>query len=344
MKIKFLSAINFRKFKDIELEFEEKNALFGPNGSGKTSLLEAIYTLAWGKSFRALRDSESIRWGERSANLSGEFEGEDILNVRVLISNSSKKIYLNGKPSTRASLIGKIPVLFISPDELAMLDGPPKVRRDFLNKVLSQLDEEYLSYYRKYLKLLKEKNSALSKGEKNAKLLEILNERLLKLSLPLWEKRRNLLERLSDEELKIVYKPSGMKLELESDSISRCLYSLLDKEMKRGYAMFGPHLDEFDVVKKEGFSYRRFGSRGERKSVIWRLFNKIIGIFEEREKFPIFLIDEILSELDQYHIEAVMRDIGSLKVQVFLTTLNRDQIKGDFRFFEVSDGEVRKYN
>ncbi|KUK14555.1 MAG: DNA replication and repair protein RecF [bacterium 42_11] len=344
MRIRFLEANNFRRFKDVEISFGEKNAFFGPNASGKTSILEAIYMLCWGKSFRTLRDSETIRWGENSGYIRGEFEGEDFLNIRVSLLPSSKRIQINGKNATRMSLIGKIPVFFLSPEELSMLDGPPKMRRDFLNKVLSQLDKDYLSNYRLYLKLLREKNAALSKGGRAIRVVEIINERLLKVSLYIWESRRKLLSYLSDDEMKIVYKPSGMRIEIALDSVKKALHGLVDKEIKRGYALFGPHLDDFDVLREGGFSYRRFASRGERKWVIWRIFSKIIGLFEKRERLPIFLVDEILSELDGVKANAVMEEMSAIRAQVFFTTLNKEHVRGDFRAFEVKDGEIRGYN
>lgn len=344
MRIKSLYALNFRKFRSIELSFGERNLIFGNNGSGKTTILEALYMLCWGKSFRALRDSEVIRWEENSSYLEGEIEGEEILNIKVSISPSSKKLQINGKNATRAKLIGKVPVFFLSPDELSMLDGPPKLRRDFLNRVLSQLDEAYLSNYRLYLRLLREKNAALSKGERAFKVIDFLNEKLLTTSFYIWESRKRLLNQLSDDEIKIVYKPSGLKIEVDFDSFKKFLSSFKDKEIKRGFALFGPHLDEFEILKKEGFSYRKFGSRGERKWLIWRLFNKIIDIFKSQRKSPIFLVDEILSELDQAKVEALRKDIESLEIQLFITALSKDFIGDSFSLFEVENGEVRKYN
>ncbi|MCS7232936.1 MAG: DNA replication and repair protein RecF [Synergistetes bacterium] len=344
MKIKALNAVNFRRFKTIELEFGERNLIFGPNGSGKTTILEALYMLCWGRSFRTSRDSEVIRWGERSSFLEGDFDGEEIFNVKLSISSSAKKLQVNGKNIARLKLIGEIPVFFLSPDELSMLDGPPKLRRDFLNRVLSQLEEGYLSNYRIYLKILKEKNAALSKGERISKVLDFLNERLLKVSLHIWESRKRLLDRLSDDEISIVYKPSGLRLELDYEALKKAFSSLREKEIKRGFALFGPHLDEFEIFKKEGFSYRRFSSRGEKKWLMWKLFNKVIALFKSSRRLPIFLVDEIISELDQSKISALREDISSLDVQIFVTTLSKDLIGDDFELFEVENGEVRKYN
>lgn len=344
MRINSLYALNFRKFRSIELQFGEKNLIFGGNGSGKTTILEALYMLCWGKSFRATRDSEVVRWSESSSYLEGEAEGEEILNIKLSISSSGKRIQVNGKNITRASLIGKVPVFFLSPDELSMLDGPPKLRRDFLNRVLAQLDEVYFSNYRTYLRLLREKNAALSKGEKALKVLDLLNERLLRSSLYIWESRKRFLDRICDEDIKIVYKPSGLKIDVDVDSLRGLLNSLKDKEIKRGFALFGPHLDEFEVLKKEGFSYRKFGSRGERKWLIWKLFNKVIAIFKSQNKAPVFLVDEILSELDQTKVEALRKDMESLEVQLFVTALSKDFIGDGFSLFWVENGEVRKYN
>ncbi len=342
MKIDKLNIVNFRRFKSLDLSFDDRNLIVGINGSGKTTLLEAIYMLCWGKSFRTTKDNEVIRWEERSALLEGEFSGEDIYSLRLLLSSSGKRITLNGKAIARANLIGKIPVLFVSPEELSLLSGPPKVRRDFLNKLLSQLDNEYLTKYRLYLKLIKEKNSALSRGEKIGKILDFINERLFNVSFYIWKKREEVLNLLGGEEIKIVYKPSGLNVDLDRDALKRVMISLKDKEISRGFASFGPHLDEFDILRREGFSFRKFSSRGESKLIIWRFFMRALSLFKEKK--PILLIDELFAELDSSKRSMVQEDLNGLRSQIFITALTPYVELKDFSLFEVRDGEVRRYN
>lgn len=342
MRIRTLRLTNFRKLGWVEIELGAKNVIFGSNGAGKTTILEAVYLLSWGKSFRAVKDSEAIKWGERVSSLEGSFENEEYYNIRITLLSSGKKIYLNGKMTSRSNLIGKVPVLFISPDAVSMLTGAPALRRNFLDRILSQLESEYLLKYRIYHKLIKEKNAILSRGGHLDQALDLINHRILKVSLYIWQKRKELIDFLSDEEIRILYKPSGLNIDLDKDKLEKTLLSFKGKEAMRGFSLFGPHLDEFDILKREGVSFRKFGSRGESKWAIWKLFTKALSLFKDRK--PILLVDEIFSELDSHNRSEIERSLKLLDVQVLVTALYPYEGLKDFCLFEVRDGEVRRYN
>lgn len=342
MKLDELYLFNFRAFRSIELKLSKKTLFFGPNGAGKTTLLEAIYMLCWGRSFRTSRDIETIKWGESSSHIEGKFKEEEFYSVKLSLTYKGKKIVLNGKHISRAELIGKIPVLFLSPEELSMIDGPPKLRRAFIDRVLSQVDDGYLIKYRSYFRLLKEKNSILSKSKSYTKLLEIIDERMLSLAIYIWERRRKFLDLLKDEEIQIKFKPSGLDIELEHDLLKEIMHSRRKDEIRRGFSLFGPHLDEFEIMKN-GVSLRRYGSRGEKKWVAWKIYLKTLDAFIKTGTTPIFLIDEILAELDPLRRQNVWKELSKLSCQVFMTTLSPQEGEG-FIALEVKNGEIRKYN
>ncbi len=342
MKLNGLFLHNFRVFQSLEVNLFEKTFLFGSNGAGKTTILEAIYMLCWGKSFRASRDSEVIRQGETLSQIEGEFKGEEFYNVKLALAQRGKKIVLNGKHISRAELIGKIPVLLLSPEELSMIDGPPKIRRSFLDRILSQMDSEYLLKYRSYLRLLKEKNAILSKSKGYTKLLELIDERMLKLAFYIWEKRKKFLDSLEDTEIYIKFKPSGLNLSVDFDLMRRTLYSYRDKEIVRGFSLFGPHLDEFEIMRN-GISLKKYGSRGERKWVMWRIYLKALRALAGSGIVPIFLIDELLAELDSIRKKEIWKDLSRLDCQVIMTSLFPER-NDEFIMFEVKNGTLKRYN
>lgn len=172
MKINGLVLENFRNYKNLEIEFDERrNLIVGENAQGKTNLVEAIYLTAFAKSFRTNNSADMILFGESSGRVSADITSEDIdKNVSITIRSDGKKmIKKDGKVVKKtADLLNTVVVIVFTPDDLRIIKDSPEKRRAFINRELSQMRPRYYEQLRRYNEALKEKN-ALLKGFFNVK-------------------------------------------------------------------------------------------------------------------------------------------------------------------------------
>ncbi|KMK77891.1 DNA replication/repair protein RecF [Alkalihalobacillus pseudalcaliphilus] len=368
MYIKSLSVKHFRNYGSAEAVFDPKvNVCIGENAQGKTNMIEAIYVLALAKSHRTSNDKELIGWGEDFARIEGEFVRKNSsVKLDVIISTKGKKVKINGLEQRKLSeYIGAVNVVMFAPEDLNLVKGSPQGRRKFLDRELGQINPLYLYHLGLYQKVLLQRNQLLkqlqvNKGPKD--MLDILTEQMIPLAGEIIHKRFRFLKQLQawakgihadisrdKEELEIAYLSStNVSEEQDLTKIKDILYQTYtekkQKEIQRGVTLFGPHRDDlgFEV---NGRNVQTYGSQGQQRTTALSLkLAEIELIHEEIGEYPILLLDDVLSELDDYR-QSHLIDTIQKKVQTFVTTTNlagvHKQALEQAKIFDVHQGTIQ---
>ncbi|MDD5065413.1 MAG: DNA replication and repair protein RecF [bacterium] len=350
MRIKKLKLLNFRNYTEKEFEFKEKiNLISGANGSGKSSLLEAIHILSLGRSFRTSVDQTLVHRHENQLFLHGIFQAYDDRIVDIKFGLEQKKtIKINDAAIPRLSdLIGRIPIILFLDKDIDILEGPPSGRRRFLDLLFSQIDPEYLMNLVQYHKILDQRNHYLKSNHQDPLLMETLNQNLVLSGVKIIQLRMQyigeftgslsrVLAQYDDPQLPAVqlqYRSSvfpDYKINrYDMDILSSCFHSqLLEtrlREEKYKYTLIGPHRDDLFFLNQDGSRLVDYSSRGERR--LFMLFVK----FAEMEfiscykKDPaIVLMDDILLELDKKNKDFITDSIAKITCQSFITTVDEN--------------------
>lgn len=340
MLLKSLRVKNFRVHTDTFLEFSDNlNFLSGGNGQGKTTLIEAIYFLCTSKNFKSASDSELLQFGKENYEITGLFRGfTDNINSIFFSSSENKRAYLqNSKPVSRgADIVGRFPVVLLTPDDSWLTHGYPADRRKFVDSILSQASELYLNTLIDYNKTLKHKASLLNKLSENRRgdyleELDAWNLKLVQEGTSLIKYRKNFIEQfklhlvsayneimLDEETPGIEYQNFSDGNEEVAEVFSALLNEKMEEEIIRGSNLVGPHRDEF-IFKVNDKNLKTFGSQGQHKTFQVALkFAQFFYLKERFSKTAIFLLDDVFGELDKTRAERIsnyLRQVG----QVFIT-------------------------
>lgn len=362
MVLEKLSLINFRNLEKQQIKFKNTtNVFFGDNAQGKTNLLEAIYLISTGKSFRTRIDHELITWGEQECRLQAH---AGFLDLEVAINQNSKELLINNQRSALTDLIGSFVVVTFTPSDIEIVSGSPDKRRKFLDQIGAVLDKKYLYNLIQLGKVLKNRNQTLwqIKNGRSAD-LSVWNEQLIKVAASVWLFRVALVEKLNMElktlskkitgsGLVIVYEPPikfKERKELEQAYLNK-LNLLESEEINKTTTLVGPQRDDFNLIAEELRSEKViskdlaiYGSRGEQRAAALALKLAEVNLIEkEKNDKPVLLLDEVLSELDNKHRQLLLKEIRG--VQSFITTTSLDNVSvrtaGQIEKFEVSEGKI----
>ena len=343
MLIKSLSMKNFRVYEHAALSFgENTNILFGENGAGKTTVLEAIHSLAYTRSFKTHLDSELLRYGTSQARIGGNFKNDKHRDQRIEISmsvNRSKQIKVNGAPlSSQAELIGRVPVVCLAPEDSVITMGAPANRRQFFDKLFSQVDANYLSALQQYNRVLKQRNAHLNEYVTQGtplddQILDVLDLQLAKHGAVIQRQRGEFFQHFKalvyeiypeleyEKQFKLTYAPA-IKIKAEAELVDVILDELKKcrpADMRRGSTTIGPQRDLF-LFYLNRQELRKFGSKGEHKLVLVALkFAEGRFLEDYLQEKPIYLLDDLFAELD---IKRSLQIIQSLQqgYQIFITS------------------------
>jgi DNA replication and repair protein RecF len=316
MYIENISLRNYRNYEQLELFFEDKvNVILGENAQGKTNVMESIFVLAMAKSHRTSNDKELIRWDEEYAKIDGRVRKRNTsIPLELTISKKGKKAKSNHIEQQKLSqYIGNMNVVMFAPEDLHLVKGSPQVRRRFIDMEIGQISPVYLHGMSQYHKILQQRNHYLkmlqTKKQNATTMLDVLTEQFIQYAAKIVEKRYRFLAMLQEwaepihlgisrnlEKLKIQYKPS---LDVsEAMSLSKII----------------------EVFKE------RFGSQGQQRTTALSLkLAEIELIHAEVGEYPILLLDDVLSELDDYRQSHLLNTIQG-KVQTFVTTTSVEGI------------------
>jgi DNA replication and repair protein RecF len=319
---------NFRIHKDTQINFSDKiNYIVGGNGEGKTSILESIYFLCTTKGCNSKTDSEVIRFNEKECEIKGSFKDLTENNIRIYFSlEDNKKYYFqNGKLIGRYSdVIGKFPVVILTPSDHSITQGPPGERRKFVDSVISQSSETYLKILLDYNRTLRQRSSLLTQikeqktgsfgkisGSRNDE-LNAWTSKLVENGAEIIRYRIKFINEfnsfIKDSYKRIIGKnemPSIDYLYLDGNKqgyIKETFYNLLnikkEEELRRAANLVGPHRDEY-LFQINNNDLRKFGSQGQHKTFQIALkFAQFFYLKEKTGKIPIFLLDDVFGELD----------------------------------------------
>ena len=326
MFLKYLSLQNFRNYKKAEFKFSDNTTLIvGPNTSGKSNFIEAISFLSFGKSFRVENDEQAIQFQANLASVKGKTDSLDLQVMIAKIPRSLKKYLVNGVSKRRLDFVGNLPSVSFSPLDLDILIGSPGKRREFLDAVLTQTDRDYRLAEALYQKGLRQRNRLLHKaretGVRNEKEFEYWDDLLINTGVSITEKREDFINFLNTEkkdilDFKIFYDKSVI-------SIARLL-QYKEAELASAVTLVGPHRDDF-WVELSGHDAKFFASRGQQRLVVLQLkFLEMLFVKKKLGESPLFLLDDIFSELDQDHINLVLDMVGSQ--QTFITTTHKELV------------------
>lgn len=327
MILKHLSLQNFRSYSKSEFEFGlGLTFIVGPNTSGKTNLIEAIFLLSTGKSFRAENYTQMIGFGNDLARVKG---GVGDTELEVVIANEQKKYMVNGVSKRRVDFVGHLPCVLFSPLDIDIIVDSPGLRRDFLDFVLEQVDREYRLALTSYTKGLRQRNALLEKtqetGVRNEKQFEYWDQILIENGQAIAKERGEFIEFVNASQKDIF----DFVMFYDKSIISKeRLLQYKDAELASGVTLVGPHRDDFSVSmfnnkRQVTHDIKFFGSRGQQRLTILQLkLLQLLFIENKLKEHPILLLDDIFSELDEGHIKLVLEFIQDQ--QTIITTTHRE--------------------
>ena len=364
--------IEFTFFRNIESEkisFSDGiNVIYGENAQGKTNILEGIYLFARGKSFRAFKDKELINFNSNIGYARMIYEsrgGENELGVEIPKS-SNKKFYRNkNKVGKTSEIIGEFRAVLFCPSHLGIIKESPSIRRRFLDIAISQLRPIYIKMLSKYNNVLENRNAILKMSEDERKsyegILEVYSEELATLSadianmridyvkkLDFWVKRY--FEEMTEgkEKPNIEYETNAEGEDFNSrealkEKYLKLLTSNIEREIKYGATLFGIHKDDLKI-ELNSKDARFYSSQGQQRSLALAMKLSEGEISKEISgEYPVFLLDDVLSELDEKRRKYIMSNIK--KRQVIITTCEStafDEVE-NVNFIYVNNGKIMDY-
>jgi len=342
MFLRKLSLINYKNFDSQDFDFDTKiNCFVGPNGIGKTNVLDAIYHLAFGKSYFNPVSTQNIRHDEDFFVVEGEFQKEErIEKIVCSLKRGTKKIIKrNGKAYDRLSEhIGLLPLVIISPSDRDLIMEGSDTRRKFIDGVISQSDKKYLQDLIKYNKVLGQRNALLKYFAANRTFdkdtLSVYNAQLEGYGTDIFNKRVAFLDEFipifkeqyiaisgGDEEVSLAYDSK-----LLQDDLMSLLEKSIDKDRALQYTSVGIHKDDlgFEIT---GHPIKKFGSQGQQKSFLIALkFAQFHFIKEKSKTTPILLLDDIFDKLDAHRVAHIVALVDNENFgQIFISDTHAER-------------------
>ena len=343
MYCKSIELTNFRNIENEVINFTDGiNVIYGQNAQGKTNILESIYLFARGKSFRAFKDKELIKFGYDLSTLKLGFEkdGSNITLGVEIPKSGPKKFYRNRvKVDKTSEIIGEFRAVLFCPSHLGIIKDAPSVRRKFLDVAISQLRPIYIKMMTKYNSLIESRNAILKmdpiQRQNSLMMLDVYSEELAYLCADISMMRVDYIKKLDywvkiffeemtkgKEVPKITYETSVGKNDFNDREVLKNEYlSLLknnfEKELKYGATLYGIHKDDLKI-ELNSMDSRFYSSQGQQRSLALAMKMAEGEISREYSgEYPVFLFDDVLSELDETRKSYILSNIS--KRQVIIT-------------------------
>jgi len=368
MYLENITLQNFRNYELAELSFSPSiNVLIGENAQGKTNLIESIYFLAMSRSHRTARDRELIRWDSEFAKVNGKLKKKShSVPMEIILSKRGKIAKLNHLEQKKLSnYIGQLNVILFAPEDLSLVKGSPSIRRKFIDMELGQMNKIYLHHLTQYQQILKQRNQFLKQAKYDPKYdqvyLDVLTEQVAAEGAEVLFYRFKFVNQLNiwaqqvqtdisnhKEKLEIRYKTiSEITDELNIEEIFTKLKenyeSSQKQEIDQGTTILGPHRDDL-IFYVNDRNVQTYGSQGQQRTTALSLKLAEIELMNEvTGEYPILLLDDVLSELDDNRQTHLLNSIQN-KVQTFITTTSLDGVQmellNDPLIFSVNEGTI----
>ena len=351
MSLRQFSLTDFRNLHSATLDFHPSiNLLYGENGSGKTSLLEAIHVNCQARSFRQRQLKKCIKHGSDRFLLFGKF---DTHKVGISRSENTQEIRVNGESIGRQSeLVRLSPVKVFNAESFELLTGPPEVRRKYLDWCLFHVEHSYADHWLKYRHALKQRNKLL-KDRRDLHLLDYWDSYLVGPSQALCDLRKEYCDRISAlmvKDLSGLFGDLEITVEYEvgwdnSIDLLEAMKNGKQKDIRNGFTGQGIHRDNMVILSK-GRPVKDVLSRGQLKRLtIVLLIAALKLVSKPQEHRIILLIDDLTAEMDKSSEDTVYSALSDIDLQVFITNITEgipEPIKGkDFKMFHVEHGMIK---
>lgn len=371
-----IKLINYRNFLNTLINFNPNlNIFIGGNAQGKTNILEALNLIVRGTSYRTNDDKQLINWNNKISYLLGDINKKSenfqvSMSLEKIIEDLNKSklikiIKINQNIQRKAFLNKEFKGVIFSPEHLQIIKGSPSLRRKFLDEQISQIYPLYHRYLLDYYRILGHRNNIFKKNDNKKELKEnllIWDPRLIERGSFLILTRIKFLKKIScladkfhqevtkgKEKLKLIYQSNVLgdhkeEISFISETFKDKVKKHKEKEIKCKTTLYGPHRDDFLVYINKA-NAALYGSQGQQRTSILSLKLAEVDLIKEREGvYPIFLLDDVMSELDKERRHFLLELIINKKVQTFITSISlnyfNDNIKEKGKIFRVEEGKV----
>jgi DNA replication and repair protein RecF len=364
VRIHRLSLEQFRNYSLLDLPFEAEgvNALVGPNGSGKTNILEAIGILSIGSSFRGIGDRDLVQWGKSHYRIRGALIRDDGTpqSLEVVFQHEprrAKVAFVQDSKSALKDFVGVLPTVAFLPEDVLLLSGAPSVRRQFLDRTMIQVDPDLSETTMLFEKALRQRASLLRRLQEQggdprsldpwdkelaplaAKIIIARAELIAALSTTLHHEVERLGERWNRIEITLERTTESTDRESLTQELLAKLRELRPRDIAAGSTGVGPHRDDW-TVRLDGRPTTVTASRGQERSVVLALFLLTASFVElRRMERPVILLDDACSELDAHHQKQLLSALDGY--QVFLSSTHDVELSNGVRYC-VSSGMVER--
>lgn len=347
MKLTLLTLVNFRDHAQRKIDFNDTTIIVGPNASGKTTILEAIYMLAVGRSFRAESDREMIAFGSEYARVVGivesggeNYELEVVVTAGVVQGKAvvPKRFRRNKVVRNKSKFVGSVKAVLFWPEDLRIVIDSPSVRRTYLDFVLVQVDQKYHKAVSVYERAVRVRNRLLERireGEVGREQLDYWNTQVVDQGKYITSQREEYVAFLNSQNKG--FDGTVFSVEYDKSEISQeRLIKYQKEEVWAGKTLVGPHRDNlvFRIKNKElGNEWRdleKYGSRGEQRlGVLWLKMGELAYVKDKSGELPVLLLDDIFSEFDHSHRKMLFRLTQGQ--QTIITTTDAHLIEEEYK-------------
>ena len=361
MKINKLKLVNFRNYKETEIEFSKGvNIIVGDNGVGKTNLVEAIDFLTIGKSFKTNDELEMIRFEEEFAKVELDFFRKENKTIKCVISNAGKRFSYNDIELKKLTeLNGKIVDVLFVPEDVSFFKDNPSNRRRFLDLNISFLNKEYLKDLSLYKKLLKERNTLLKEEKVDKNYISVINEQMIEVQYRIIAHRKEMVRKLNllindkfqnldqgNNYVSLIYETVYSNLQdygRFKERLSEIYEEEFETDLRRKSTSRGIHHDNL-IMLLNGREIGVYGSQGQNRLGALSLKLSILEILKrELNEEPIVILDDVLSELDINHQQKLIEELTKIE-QVFITCAKEDYYFKDCSTYVVTKDSVIRRN
>lgn len=339
MYINSLKLIDFRNYDSLLVDFNKNiNLLLGENGQGKTNIVESLSLMSIGRSFRTSKDKEMLKFGKENLYTACSFTRNGInKKIEIVITKNKKGIKVNGMSiKSIQELLGNLNLVVFSPEDLKLVKEGPKERRGFIDKEISQIMPRYYSLLVDYNKIMNQRNKLLKSMHVDKNLLDVYDENLCKYGAEIYFIRLKFVNKVSaisnklhydltmgQEELKIKYKnqiDASLSDDVESlfKKLKQKIYENREQDLFNRNTKIGPHRDDLTILIND-MDVRLYGSQGQQRTASISLkLSEIELIKQELGDYPVLVLDDVFSELDQNRQRMLVEKLGD--IQMFITS------------------------
>jgi DNA replication and repair protein RecF len=358
MSIARLLISNVRNLSSISFDpHHQFNLISGMNGSGKTSLLESLYLLGTGKSFKTHEKQHIIQNSKPSLSVFAEYHVDNSIN-KIGVErniNSALKIHINNERNKGiADLAALLPIQIITTNSHRIFHDGPKARRQFIDKGLFHVNHEFIGHWKNYQRALKQRNASL-KARENPSTIKNWDIEITKTGNKITSMRKEQIQLLKPIINKLYTALTGNSIPInfsykqgweECFSLDESLEKNFENDRRAGFTTKGPHRSDLEITTSNNTAIKDYLSQGQQKLVAYALnIAQSQLLLESRNKKSIYLIDDLPAELDEESIENVCKTLISLQTQCFITAIHKNNINHLFpsssiKMFHMKQGEI----